>query len=477
MNTYFSEKCIISNIKERIKEEKTSNYEQPNHFKTPYFTIIKPEEHFSHNKSSNHNYNSFMPKINNDKYNSSQYSKRQNGHKHYPIDEHKENEGSNKYNRRVVGYSKFNYKNERAHNNAKEKLNSSFILKCNLEKKDSAQSQGTADNICDNKSINSLETQNTINEEDFDKVEDYFTTNRFKTEDFKPVYEKNVKLNYMKSHCIDINKYKSNAQPGLGYEDYKVRKTLSEVDSFPSNKFSQSYNSQYSEYINKNNIYPGFFFNPLGFDGNTFPFYPHRKENFSRSLYNRNENLYSDNFIMNNSIDYQSSLKQNKHNTNIMEELTNLKEECLAVNQNNELSKYSNLVKKPMNIEDNKSFKESPEKHIINKINKAKIQEDLTKDPSMNVSIRISSTVTKIIKIYNHDEAFIITKKFCSENALNDKLFYSIYKKIKAALNKFYTLSKKKDCMEDLFSSTYNILSKVKRSHSHDFSELGKNLI
>ena len=115
----------------------------------------------------------------------------------------------NEFDHKKKCRNKFNHKKETSDTFSSEEINNSLIIKSNLEKKDSANSQSTGDNVCDNKSINSLETTNTINEEEIERVEELYSKSKIITEDFKPIKVKNSKLSCLSTHNFDFSKHRS----------------------------------------------------------------------------------------------------------------------------------------------------------------------------------------------------------------------------------------------------------------------------
>lgn len=457
MNTYMTEKWNRSEKAYKTLIDTSSHFDQLN---TPYFTIIKRDQRYTEQKPTNTQDNyPFYSKGTVDKY--SYYGKKQRGNNlHISEGEQKDNEASNKYTR-VIGYSKYNLKKARAQVNEHEQINNSIIIKGNLEKKDSTNSQSTSDNICDSKSINSLETTNTINEEDIDRVDYSYSNNKLKTEDFRQSREKRAKLRYLNSLSSNLNKYKPYCfeATSLEQDEYLYSKTVSERESFPSNKFS-CYSS--IDNTSKSHIYPGYLFNTFNYDGN-FPFYngvlTHQNQyNFGHLQQKNFSSAYSHSYF---------NLNKNEK-TNLMEHLVNLKEECLSINKNSTMAQKEKSLIQVINDK-------APEIEKIDLINKENSKVNEPNASIITVSIRISNKLIKRIELCSCDEAFLLlrTKQFCSENALNEKLFYSIYTRIKRAIDMLFTLPKTNDETKELFSSTYRVMMKVKRSHSFDYSSKG----
>ena len=130
----------------------------------------------------------------------------------------------------------------------------------------------------------------------------------------------------------------------------------------------------------------------------------------------------------------------------------NLKEECHKINQ--EVGQ-KNIIADETNIGTDCIVRES------------KNESKKTVKKFLTISFKLSDTVTKTLSLESSTEAFTATKKFCSENKINDKLFFSIYKKINSAIQTLLSLPENKDPqLNALLSNTSHIMAKVKRSHS-----------
>ncbi len=457
MNT-LTDKWNRFNISESLYEEKTS-YDYFNHFKTPYYTTIKPNEHKKHSNRENEQSSST-------KFNDRHYRK----NKKEKYEDIKELDGNKKFQKRLVGYSKYNLDKETYEASKGEEINNNMIIRKNLEKKNANQRENASDNVCDSKSINSLETQNTINEDEFYEEPPCSKSKKFQTEDLKQIKEKNLKLSYVNTHNFDFNKYKEKSTESSQFEDSSFRKHHSDHESYMTNKFSQPncYNNSFE--MNRGATpFNGYLFNPFMMENN-FPMFTQPQFSFGSFIHNY---YYMNNmgFSSNNNMYSQNSCQKNsgrKEKRSLMEEMTNLKEECEKLNRNSckeikniEAIPASKLVE--YNVDSASQKKETNLKGKNEKTNKNK------KDKLLTITVKISEQTTKTLNLSSTADAFNTAKQFCRENGLSGELFYSVYTRISSALEGLVTLSESKERqLQELLSNTSQILAKVKRSHSYD---------
>lgn len=475
MNTYSEKWNRYGSIGKPI-EDTFSNFDNSNQFNSHY-SLLKNDEIYLDQNCNKPSYDYSLNS--NDKY----YTKQNNDNKyksHYKTNSSYGNDNDT-IKPRLVGYSKYNSKKEisNVYSSQNEKINNNVFI-ANLESKDSGHSQNSSDHACDTKSINSVETQNTINEDEIDKVEDCFSKNRYKTEDLKSI--KNSKLSCLNTHQFNYNKFHKYQEDN---EEKHVRNNNTEAySSYSNNKFS--HNNTYMFENKRNNLYPNYLFNPFMLEGSGFPFFnpsnmfPQTPPQYAFG--NFNPNYYNMNMNCSNMGSYSHSTKQtiNREKINYMDQLTNLKEQCKALfilNKNDQVKPNSQFEKGLINIE--KTVKERTDDIDTFVKSVPEINGNLTKEikrPIITLSIRISKTVTKTIEIINNEDVYNVSKAFCKENSLSNKLLHLIYTNLNTALKTVNKLPTKTQELKEIFSCTSNVLSKLKRCNSFN-SLLPKNII
>ena len=215
-------------------------------------------------------------------------------------------------------------------------------------------------------------------------------------------------------------------------------------------------------------------FNPFMVDGTNFPYC--NSGMFHQYGYG---NMYPNYYYVNkNYTAYTQSNKPSayKDTTNCMNEISYLKQECQALFNINRPCKQSNIQVShtEVTIEAVKTTCKPVvmllNEHTTDKNNKNSVKNE-SKPLIISLIIKISSNVTKTLEITSSEEAYSQTKSFCNENALNTKMFYSIFSRINTALKTLYQLPEKNDHLREMFSCTNRVFSKLKRSHSIDSSE------
>ncbi|MFM7856236.1 MAG: hypothetical protein ACKO96_31020, partial [Flammeovirgaceae bacterium] len=207
----------------------------------------------------------------------------------------------------------------------------------------------------------------------------------------------------------------------------------------------------------------GYLFNPFMMDNN-FQMFPQPHFNFGSFLQNYyyiNNLGYSSNSPINNQNSYQKPSGR-VEKKNLMEEITNLKEECEKLNRNS--------CKEIKNIEANTASKLVDEYNVNsdlqnkeeNSNGKAEKNNKIKKNKILTITVKLSENNSKTLYLSSSADAFKTAKQFCRENGLSGELFYSVYTRISSALERLVNLSDSKERqLMELLSNTSQILAKV----------------
>ena len=486
----YNDKWNQSEYVEKQNENKNSHPENAKNSKKQYFTtnILKDRFEKKNDKSYIKDIGNSQPYLvkDSDKHYSFQYNtyKKNKNNKNYMKDDNKTKKILEKNNlvQKLQGFSKYNTVLDKGISYRDFEINNNTIISHNLEKKENGLSMGINDYFFDSKSINSLETQNTINDEDDRKIdcerkidESFRNEKKFKT-DINKLADKNFKLSYLNIRNFDYNKLKNskNQEPhdkiniendNFNYKNIKA----SGFNSFDNN------NTNMVDYRNQN-FYPNPMFNPFIIENNSYPYYSPGNQfiqhtprlaynSFIPSCYyvnmNYNNNSSSNSMFTQNAT-YQNGYKNIEKKDSLIDEIAkNIKEECKKI-YNEELSKKSQQSSKINKTDDFETFINKPQN----------VKPEINPNKFLIINIKISKETIKILKVNLEDDIFIAAKAFCKENNLNDKILYSIYSKISSGINKLITLPKK--IINPILSNSFDIISKIKRNNSFDLSELKK---
>ena len=276
----YNDKWNQSEYVEKQNENKNSHPENAKNSKKQYFTtnILKDRFEKKNDKSYIKDIGNSQPYLvkDSDKHYSFQYNtyKKNKNNKNYMKDDNKTKKILEKNNlvQKLQGFSKYNTVLDKGISYRDFEINNNTIISHNLEKKENGLSMGINDYFFDSKSINSLETQNTINDEDDRKIdcerkidESFRNEKKFKT-DINKLADKNFKLSYLNIRNFDYNKLKNskNQEPhdkiniendNFNYKNIKA----SGFNSFDNN------NTNMVDYRNQN-FYPNPMFNPFIID-------------------------------------------------------------------------------------------------------------------------------------------------------------------------------------------------------------------